>query len=171
MAGYSMWSMSNNAVEAYKSGEKPISKWTKTAILNAISDMGYDFPLLKKVKLVILRKYILENTAYHHTSIYYRKTQFYCPDSCILEKLTDDTILEWIAEGEALEKPKKPAPEKWECEFLEWSGTRNYPVAKEVIAVGEIRGNWFYLPNGKRKLTTARGFRMIRRIESSKEAD
>lgn len=36
MAGYSGYSMSNNAVDAYESGEKPRSKWTKAAILNAI---------------------------------------------------------------------------------------------------------------------------------------
>lgn len=29
MAGYSGYSMSNNAVDAYESGEKPRSKWTK----------------------------------------------------------------------------------------------------------------------------------------------
>lgn len=33
MAGYYGYSMSNNAVEAYKSGEKPFSKWTKTEII------------------------------------------------------------------------------------------------------------------------------------------
>ena len=36
MAGYNGWSMSNNAVMAYKDGEKPLSKWTKKDILDAI---------------------------------------------------------------------------------------------------------------------------------------
>jgi len=29
MSGYDGYSMSNNAVDAYENGEKPISKWTK----------------------------------------------------------------------------------------------------------------------------------------------
>lgn len=33
MAGYSGWSMSNNAVTAYEDGEKPLSRWTKVDIL------------------------------------------------------------------------------------------------------------------------------------------
>lgn len=36
MAGYYKYSMSNNAVKAYKQGEKPLSKWTKTEILSNI---------------------------------------------------------------------------------------------------------------------------------------
>ena len=37
MAGYNGFSMSNNAISAYESGEKPLSKWTKTEIVNAIN--------------------------------------------------------------------------------------------------------------------------------------
>ena len=38
MAGYNGWSMSNNAVEAYANGEKPLSKWSKADILEAIEE-------------------------------------------------------------------------------------------------------------------------------------
>ena len=38
MAGYNGWSMSNNAIEAYENGEKPLSKWTKTDIFEAIEE-------------------------------------------------------------------------------------------------------------------------------------
>lgn len=38
MAGYNGWSMSNNAVEAYSNGEKPLSKWTKADIFDTIND-------------------------------------------------------------------------------------------------------------------------------------
>lgn len=37
MAGYNGFSMSNNAIQAYKNKERPISKWTKTAIFDAIA--------------------------------------------------------------------------------------------------------------------------------------
>ena len=36
MSGYCGYSMSNNAISAYNSGEKPMSKWTKVAILEEI---------------------------------------------------------------------------------------------------------------------------------------
>jgi hypothetical protein len=35
MAGYDNFSMSNNARDAYRSGEMPMSKWTKQDILRA----------------------------------------------------------------------------------------------------------------------------------------
>ena len=36
MAGYNGYSMSNNAVSAYDNGEKPLSKWRKSDILEEI---------------------------------------------------------------------------------------------------------------------------------------
>ncbi len=36
MAGYKKYSMSNNAVDAYDRGLKPLSKWTKEAIICTI---------------------------------------------------------------------------------------------------------------------------------------
>lgn len=36
MAGYHNYSMSNNAVQAYNTGEKPLSKWTKAVIIEAL---------------------------------------------------------------------------------------------------------------------------------------
>ena len=41
-SGYSGYSMSNRAVEAYSCGEMPLSKWTKKAIINRISYFWFD---------------------------------------------------------------------------------------------------------------------------------
>jgi hypothetical protein len=64
-------------------------------------------------------------------------------------------------------KKKKPKEELWECKFLSW--TRSWKTqkswAKEVTAVGIIRGNWFYLPNGHRKSVNGNGFEKLRKIE------
>lgn len=38
MAGYYNYSMSNNAKDAYSSGEMPYSKWTKSEMLNRLSN-------------------------------------------------------------------------------------------------------------------------------------
>ena len=42
MAGYCGYSMSNNAVDAYNNGEKPISKWKKQDILSEIQELDID---------------------------------------------------------------------------------------------------------------------------------
>lgn len=49
MAGYNGYSMSNNAVAAYEDGEMPLSKWSKTAILEVIEE-NEDIEDSKKVK-------------------------------------------------------------------------------------------------------------------------
>lgn len=56
MAGYNGFSMSNNAVAAYESGEKPISKWTKTDIIEAIEDAIRDEELVLNCSMEVKRK-------------------------------------------------------------------------------------------------------------------
>ena len=43
--GYLGSSMSVRAAEAYEQGEMPISRWTKTAIIQAVKDYCFDFDL------------------------------------------------------------------------------------------------------------------------------
>lgn len=91
--GYSSYSMSNNAVDAYNRSNKPMSKWTKKAILDEIKSIGeeynlkFDFERLKKENVSELRKTILAKNGYHHTSKNYNATDFYCID---LENLYDN---------------------------------------------------------------------------------
>lgn len=66
MAGYHNYSMSNNAVEAYYTGEKPISKWKKSDIISEINQYRkeFDLPLIdnaifKKISIKIMRKHFL----------------------------------------------------------------------------------------------------------------
>lgn len=94
--GYSGYSMSNNAVDAYNRSNKPMSKWTKKAILDEIKSIGeeynlkFDFERLKKENISELRETILTKNGYHHTSKYYNTTDFYCID---LEKLYDNDYI------------------------------------------------------------------------------
>lgn len=39
MAGYCGYSMSNNAVSAYRCGEMPLSKWLKSDLIDSIEDV------------------------------------------------------------------------------------------------------------------------------------
>ena len=85
MSGYSGYSMSNNAIDAYENGEKPLSKWTKKEILNAVNEINPNIDL-SKLNLKILKSKLLEKTSWHHTSKKYNKTDFY---------YINDEVKEW----------------------------------------------------------------------------
>lgn len=92
MAGYNGYSMSNNAVMAYSNGEKPLSKWTRSAILTAIVGMIMDGDLPEEIiadvdgaKTATLKEFLVP-TSWHHTSSHYNRTTFYM--------LSDERILD-----------------------------------------------------------------------------
>ena len=170
MAGYNGWSMSNNAVAAYEDGEKPLSKWTKTDIFDAINEQEVELKCsiekLKKLPIKVLKEICLTYSSWHHTSNHYNKTNFYSLDVDRIENLTNDKIEELLLDYRADKKTgSKPLEEVWECAFLEWSGSRKHPVATEVIEEGVVKGNWFYRKNGTKKKTTANGFKFLKQIQ------
>ena len=170
MAGYSGWSMSNNAVAAYSDGEKPLSKWTKADIFEAINEQEVELKCsiekLKKLPVKVLKKICLTYSSWHHTSNHYNKTDFYSLDIDRIESLTDNAIDELLLSYKVDKKTQtKPSEEKWRCSFLEWSGSRNHPKATEIIEEGIVKGNWFYRKDGSKKKTTANGFKFIERME------
>lgn len=172
MAGYNGFSMSNNAVAAYESGEKPLSKWTKSEILEAIEEAVSDgelvlqcsFDKLKKVPVKVLKNMCLKYSSWHHTSNHYNKTDFYSLALEYIEKITDERIEKEIAECKQ-DKKQEPVEEKWKCAFLEWGGTRKHPKATEHIEIGIVKGEWFYRTDGSKKKTSANGFRFIEKIQ------
>lgn len=170
MAGYNGWSMSNNAVAAYEDGEKPLSKWTKTDIFDAINkqevELKCSIEKLKKLPVKVLKEVCLTYSSWHHTSNHYNKTDFYLLDVDRIENLADDKIEELLLDYKTGKKAEsKSSEERWKCAFLEWSGSRKHPVATEVIEEGIIKGNWFYRKDGSKKKTTANGFRFIKQIQ------
>ena len=62
--GYLGSSMSVRAAEAYEQGEMPISRWTKTAIIQAVKDYCFDFDLAydpdieKKTKAELAKEFL-----------------------------------------------------------------------------------------------------------------
>lgn len=96
MAGYNGYSMSNNAVAAYEDGEMPLSKWTKTAILNVISEncemADEKANLLKKMTAKELKDAFLKRSSWHHTSMFYNCTNFYALDFEAIEKTSSEEI-------------------------------------------------------------------------------
>ena len=171
MAGYKGWAMSNNAVAAYENGEKPLSKWTKAAILDAIRKQEVELKCsrekLRKLPVEVLKETCLIYSSWHHTSSHYNKTDFYSLDIDEIENLTDEKIEKLIAEYKTKKKTEnKLSEEKWKCAFLEWSGSKRHPKATELIEVGVVRGDWFYREDGSKKKTTANGFKFLERVEA-----
>lgn len=169
--GYCGWSMSNNARDAYNNGEMPLSKWTKTAILERIVylindeeiSIKFDLKSLKRMDLQSLKDIFLSESSWHHTSAMYNKTKFYAVDTMVIEEMTDEKIKEVISEGKQIKKEKLKT-EYAKCKFLVWSGSRKHPKAKEYIENGIIKGNWFYLSDGSKKSINANGFQIIKKL-------
>lgn len=154
-----------------------MSKWSKGEILQEIriyakeNNINIDMEKLNKVSLPVLRESFLYKTAYHHTSKFYNSTDFYAIDFDTVNEMVDlesvQKLLELTEEEKMLKKQEKKedSPEMWECAYLVWGGTRAHPKATEQTAIGEVRGNWFYLPEGGKKSIKANGFRFIRQIK------
>ncbi len=102
MAGYSGYSMSNNAVAAYENGEKPLSKWKKADILEAVKTQEVELKCspskLQKLPAVLLKEICLCYSSWHHTSSHYNETKFYMLNAEYLETLTDAMVDEIAAE-------------------------------------------------------------------------
>lgn len=177
MAGYYGWSMSNNAVDAYESGRLPLSKWTKTLILQRYqenfenefddeAELKKQISLLKKYKLAVLKKALLVSYEWHHTSKMFNATDFY--DVLVYEQIDGFRgLLEVLTEAsQELGKEKRSAaiPEKWHVRYGEWEGSRNYPKLVWYEDFGTITGNWFTSDaSGKRKKVTGNYFEKVKK--------
>lgn len=101
--GYVGVSMSVRAQAAYESGEMPMSKWTRGAIISAIKDYCADFdlaydPKIETMSRAKLAETYLEYKSWHHTGRFARKTEFFglnedavCED---FPEMTPDQIAE-----------------------------------------------------------------------------
>lgn len=102
-SGYVGASMSVRARQAYESGEMPMSKWTRGAIISAIKDYCADFDLAYDPKIETMSKSQLAETyleykSWHHTGRFARATEFFglnedavCAD---FPEMTPDQIAE-----------------------------------------------------------------------------
>lgn len=110
--GYVETSMSVRAQAAYESGEMPMSKWTRGAIISAIKDYCADFdlaydPKIETMSRAKLAETYLEYKSWHHTGRFARETEFFglnedavCAD---FPEMTPDQIAE--RDGKAVEAP------------------------------------------------------------------
>lgn len=158
--GYVGSRMSVRAVEAYHEGKKPLSKWTKTEILDECELQGAtaeELAKLKSYRLKDLRECVLTLTEWHHTGKFFNETNFYAV--CFEDEKNE--IFERLEQcSKAPTKKEEPQIRKARCKFLTWGGTRNHPKAYEHEEIGEIKGNWFYCSVGKKSIN-ANGFKIL----------
>ena len=101
MAGYYGYSMGSNAKAAYADGKMPLSKWTKTQILGAISGncdiADTKFGLLQKMtKSELIDKFLFMDS-YHHTGKYYNLTAFLGVGFGVVEEMEEEEIAKIIS--------------------------------------------------------------------------
>jgi len=125
MAGYQDdYSMSNNAVLARNEDKLPASDFAKR--------IKKYFPGVAAADIAAA----LRTEEYHHTSKHYNITFFYSLDQ-LADCESRAALRAAIAKRKAAEKAAKNMPDietGCDIKWLEWSGTRNYPVAKERAA-------------------------------------
>ena len=134
MAGYKGYSMSNNAVEAYESGEKPMSKWTREAIIGEIEAMTGESEeavktALKPYTAAELRNRLLGYSSWHHTSCRYNRTNFYVVEDletlqAIKDRLSGEEEADRLARIKAEE-------ERWDRVEAKYAGMM--PLDKEAV--------------------------------------
>lgn len=127
MAGYKGYSMSNNAVDAYESGEKPMSKWTKAEMLYELKSANPEiYEATKKLTAAEMRFVFLKWSSWHHTSSRYNRTEFYrFSDSCA-EKVTNEQIATIIKNREPKQPKEQPKTITAEITYDVWTKRGRY---------------------------------------------
>lgn len=169
-SGYSGYSMSNRAVDAYEDGEMPLSKWTKKMIISEVVEHEhFTEEELKKYHKNVLAEYFLFESSWHHTSKFCNATDFYSIDEDIAKEGSIKELEEIKKRLYTERKPKKEIKKlearKAHITYLEWGGTRVHPKATNVDAYAVIIGNWAYLENGKKKSICSNGFKVNKYLD------
>ena len=169
-SGYSGYSMSNRAVDAYEDGEMPLSKWTKKMIISEVVEHEhFTEEELKKYHKNVLAEYFLFESSWHHTSKFCNATDFYSIDEDIAKegsiKELEEIKKRYTPERKPKKEIKKIEARKAHITYLEWGGTRVHPKATNVDAYAVIIGNWAYLENGKKKSICSNGFKVNKYLD------
>lgn len=99
--GYSGWSMSKNAANAYEGGEMPKSKWTKAAMTEAVktycddNDLAYNDNFEHMTKADIFDGFF-RYAGWHHTSMLCNETDFFALDGGAVDRYFAPMTLEQL---------------------------------------------------------------------------
>ena len=151
--GYDGYSMSIRAREAYENGEKPKSKWTKKEIIEHIKQSNPSIvSIVSKMSLLEIKNYFLYRSSWHQTSQMYNRTDFYSMMSP--EEIAALRVEDLPEHKKEKDKEITSVVYRGSIQYLEWSGTRNYPRAKKVNledVVIEERGCFYIIRDSEGK--------------------
>tara|TARA_R110000765_G_scaffold99948_1_gene187406 strand:- start:1703 stop:2176 length:474 start_codon:yes stop_codon:yes gene_type:complete len=144
MAGYSFENnMSNNAVQAYRNGIKPISKFSIADLRSA------GWPHAMKLAKTLAAAGVWKSFEYHHSSSWYNKTRFFDPTDLVAAwaELPEDIKSEY-------QEPKSQAKPgvRVTGSYTLWGGNRRHPrnLGQENFS-GLLENGWIHLDNGGKK--------------------
>ena len=142
MSGYNYRKgMSNRAVSAYSRGVKPLSKITKSDLVDA----GFEGTL--KAARALAKCGMWTPCEWHHCSGYYNEVDFYDPEDL------NDFDEEQIKRALELAQPKIEKKKiRVTGHYLVWGGSRDRPkvVGKQKFK-GDLIGGWIHIDGGGKK--------------------
>tara|TARA_B100000519_G_scaffold196259_1_gene202352 strand:- start:3347 stop:3820 length:474 start_codon:yes stop_codon:yes gene_type:complete len=145
MAGYNFYAgMSNNALNAYEDGKKPLSRITALDLKLA----GWRGTKAEALRLA--KSEFWKPCEWHHSGgTWFNRVDFYDPAD-LVECWNDATDAERL---NALKKEEpKPEEKRVRGEFTIWGGTRRRPrkVGTKPF-IGTLKNNWIFLDSGGKK--------------------
>ena len=153
--GYIGSRMSERAYQAYMSGDRPLSKWSKADLLASIRQTyGEEAEAFcRKFSVAFLKEKFLLKTSWHHTGKYFSRTSFYSFE----DGLDLEDILAFVEE-----KKEKETSSFFPCigYWTDWEGTRKHPRPIDREEYGRSDGKVFYSLYGEKKLVSGRSFRL-----------
>jgi hypothetical protein len=145
MAGYSYEDgMSNNAVQAYRNGIKPLSKFN-------IADMrSAGWPHAMKLAKTLAKDGVWKSFEYHHSGgTWYNKVRFFDPTDLIAAwaELSQSKQSEYLNH-----KPQAKPGVRVTGSYTLWGGNRRHPrnLGQENFS-GLLENGWIKLDDGGRK--------------------
>ena len=146
--------MSNNALDAYDRGIKPLSKIT----LEDLKTAGWK--RTKIFALFLAKQHFWISSEWHHSGgEWFNAVNFYSP-VLLADKwyaLAPDKQADWVARFENERKATKPTGKRVEGYFTIWGGSRRRPrrIGDQPF-VGTLSGDWIHLDGGGRKKAASR---------------
>lgn len=152
MAGYLPdHSMSNNAHKAYQDNIRPISRWNKQDILDALPAEVVEEYGLQGYPLWFLKEALLQCESWHHTGKMYNRTDFWevVPPDCSAGEFHQRYEAAIVARERQLREKNESPVRKVKVTYLEWTSRNSRPT--EITEYGVVKGNFVYLQSGGRK--------------------
>ena len=139
--------MSNNAVEAYGRGAKPISRIT----LANLREAGWTET--KKLALLLEKKGFWSSCEWHHSGgTWYNRVNFYDPENLVEEWDELSEQEKQIHRAEVEPSKKEEEGRRVYGTYIVWGGTRKRPYKDyDQKFTGVLRNGWIYLKSGGKK--------------------